>query len=139
MNLDLPAINASLNGIATALLTAGFLFIKAGNREAHRKCMVGAFLMSIIFLIGYVANRIKARGLHTEFQGEGIWAAIYYPMLITHIILAMIIVPLVFRTLYLAINGRYESHRKWARWTFPIWYYVSITGVLVYFFLYQWF
>lgn len=121
MTLDLPAINASLNGAAMVLLTLGFIFIKAGNRDAHRRCMVGAFLLSVVFLICYVANRIAMRGLHTEFKGEGIWAAIYYPMLFSHILLAMAIVPLVLRTLYLAVNGRYEAHRKWARWTFPIW------------------
>lgn len=138
-SISLPAVNATLNGIATVLLTIGFILIKSGKREAHKKAMVSAFVVSIVFLVCYVINRIKVHGMHTEFGGEGIWRMIYYPMLISHIILAMVIVPLVLRTLYLAVKGRFDSHRKWARVTFPLWYYVSITGVLVYFFLYQWF
>ncbi|MFM7181369.1 MAG: DUF420 domain-containing protein [Verrucomicrobiales bacterium] len=136
---DIPAINAFLNSIATILLAAGFIFIKSGRKEAHRKCMMSAFCVSAVFLVGYVAHKILVQGVHTPFGGEGIWKTIYYTMLITHIILAMVILPLIFVTFGHALKGRFEKHKAWARWTFPAWFYVSVTGVLVYFFLYQWF
>ncbi|MGF1448325.1 MAG: DUF420 domain-containing protein [Opitutales bacterium] len=138
-----PALNAGLNAVATVLLTAGFLFILRKRKEAHQRCMMSAFVISAVFLVSYVAHKAlrPAYGLtaNREFGGEGVWAAVYYFILITHVILAMVIVPLVLRTIYLAVRSRFEIHRKWARITFPIWYYVSITRVLVYFFLYQWF
>lgn len=135
----LPSINAALNGCATLLLTAGFVFIKTGRETAHRKCMLGAFGVSIVFLLLYVLHKILVKGVHTPFGGEGLWRSVYYAMLISHILLAITIVPLVLTTLTLAIKGNRVRHKAWARWTFPIWYYVSVTGVLVYFFLYQWF
>lgn len=136
---DLPAINASLNGLATVLLTAGFIFIKSGKMNAHRACMLSAFGVSVVFLITYVLHKVLVRGVHTAFGGEGFIRTVYYTMLTSHIILAIVIVPLVIITLRHAIAGRLIVHRQWARWTFPLWYYVSVTGVLVYFFLYQWF
>lgn len=136
---DIPTLNAVLNGIATVLITAGFLFIKTGRIRFHRICMVSAFGVSIIFLIGYVTHKILVQGVHTPFGGEGFLRTVYYVMLLTHILLAMVIAPLILRTLWLAIRGEIERHRKWARWTFPIWYYVSVTGVLIYFCLYVWF
>jgi len=136
---DLPALNASLNALATILLTAGFVFIKQRQVSSHRLCMVSAFVVSCVFLVTYVLHKILMRGVHTPFGGEGAIRTIYYTMLISHIILAIVIVPLVLATLRYAVVGRIDVHRKWARWTFPLWYYVSVTGVLVYFFLYQWF
>jgi len=136
---DLPALNASLNALATILLTAGFVFIKQRQVSNHRLCMVSAFVVSCVFLVTYVLHKILMRGVHTPFGGEGTIRTIYYTMLISHIILAIVIVPLVLATLRYAVVGRIDVHRKWARWTFPLWYYVSVTGVLVYFFLYQWF
>lgn len=135
---DIPALNATLNGLATVLLTIGFVLIKRGNREAHRKVMISACIVSAVFLVGYVAHKWLVQGVHTPFGGEGAIRTIYYAMLISHIILAIAIAYLVPRTFWLAIKGNYERHQKWAKWTFPIWYYVSVTGVLVYFFLYQW-
>lgn len=142
----LPAINASLNGLATCLLTIGFILIKVdpiGNRLRHRAAMLSAFGISVIFLIAYVTHKYLRASLgeavNTGFTGTGIWPWVYYPMLISHVILAMVIVPLVLITLVHAIRGNYPRHQAWARWTFPLWYYVSVTGVLVYFFLYQWF
>jgi putative membrane protein len=135
---DIPALNASLNALATVLMSVGFIFIRKGNREAHRKCMLGAGAVSAVFLIGYVAHKILVRGVHTPFGGEGVIRSVYYAMLISHIILAIAIGYLVPRTFLLAIKGQYERHRAWARWTFPIWFYVSVTGVLVYLFLYVW-
>ena len=135
---DIPALNASLNALATVLMTVGFVFIRRGNREAHRACMLSAGAVSAAFLVGYVAHKILVRGVHTPFGGDGAIRSVYYTMLISHIILAIAIAYLVPRTFWLAIKGEYERHRSWARWTFPIWYYVSVTGVLVYLFLYVW-
>lgn len=135
---DIPALNASLNALATVLMTVGFVLIRRGNREGHRACMLSAGAVSAVFLVGYVAHKILVRGVHTPFGGEGAIRSVYYTMLISHIILAIAIAYLVPRTFWLAIKGEYERHRSWARWTFPIWYYVSVTGVLVYLFLYVW-
>lgn len=136
---DIPTLNAALNGLATILLAAGFVLIKSGNKEAHRKCMMSAFAVSAVFLIGYVAHKFLVKGVHTPFAGEGLWKTFYYGMLISHIILAIVILPLIFVTFNHALKGRFDRHRAWARWTFPAWFYVSVTGVLVYFFLYVWF
>ncbi len=135
---SLPTLNACLNGTATILLTAGFMFIKNGREKSHRACMVSAFAVSVIFLFFYVLHKWLVQGVHTPFGGEGTWRSIYYTMLVTHIILAILIVPLVLTTLSLAIRGKRDRHKSWARWTFPIWYYVSVTGVLIYLFLYVW-
>jgi putative membrane protein len=135
---DIPALNAALNGLATILITLGFIFIKRGNIAAHRKVMISACVVSAIFLVGYVLHKVLVRGVHTPFGGEGIIRQVYFVMLITHIFLAIAIAYLVPRTFYLAITGNYETHRRWAKFTFPIWYYVSVTGVLIYFFLYKW-
>ena len=139
MEFPFPEFNASLNGLATVILTLGFIFIKIKNIRTHQYLMVSAFFISIVFLISYVTHRIIAQGFHTPFNGEGFWRTVYYSILISHILLAIIIVPLVLRTLFLAFSNQFERHRFWARITFPVWYYVSITGVLVYFFIYQWF
>ena len=136
---DIPTLNAALNATATVLITAGFVLIKLGRREAHRAVMLTAGVVSALFLVGYVTHKILIRGVHTPFGGESpALRAFYYTMLITHIILAMSIAYLVPRTFLFAIRGDLVSHRRWARFTFPIWYYVSVTGVLVYFFLYIW-
>ncbi len=135
---DIPALNASLNALATVLIVAGFCFIRARRIQAHHRCMRSAIGVSAIFLIGYVTHKILVRGVHTPFGGEGAIRLIYLVMLATHIVLAMAIVPLVLRTFALARRGDFVRHRAWARWTFPIWLYVSVTGVLVYFFLYVW-
>jgi putative membrane protein len=146
MNLDtIPALNASLNALATLLLTLGFVFIKRGQKEAHRKAMFSACIVSAVFLVGYLGHKFlkgmaagAGEAVHTQFGGEGPIRTVYYVMLITHIILAIAIAYLVPRTFLFAIKGNFERHKAWAKWTFPIWYYVSVTGVLVYFFLYQW-
>jgi putative membrane protein len=135
---DIPALNATLNATATVLITAGFILIKAGRKEAHRKVMTTAMAVSAIFLVGYVTHKVLVRGVHTPFGGTGAIRTVYYAMLISHILLAISIAYLVPRTFLFAIKGDYERHKAWAKWTFPIWYYVSVTGVLVYFFLYQW-
>jgi uncharacterized membrane protein YozB (DUF420 family) len=136
---DLPALNAGLNSLATALLTVGYILIRLNKRVAHRVAMLSAFGVSVVFLITYVLHKILVKGVHTPFGGEGPIRTFYYGMLISHIFLAIVIVPLILITLRHASAGRLDVHRVWARWTFPLWYYVSVTGVLVYFFLYVWF
>ncbi|MBC8039731.1 MAG: DUF420 domain-containing protein [Opitutaceae bacterium] len=142
---DIPALNAGLNALATVLMTAGFIFIKSGNKTAHRASMLSAGVVSAVFLVGYLGHKIlkgmaagAGEAVHTQFGGEGAIRVVYYVMLITHILLAISIAYLVPKTFTLAFRGDFERHKRWARVVFPIWYYVSITGVLVYFFLYQW-
>lgn len=135
---DIPALNAVLNALATVLMSFGFAFILRRRIDAHRRCMLAAGVVSAVFLVGYVAHKILVRGVHTPFGGEGPIRTVYFVMLVTHIVLAIAIAFLVPRTYWLAFKGDFERHKRWARWTFPIWYYVSVTGVLVYLFLYQW-
>ena len=142
---DIPAINASLNALATVLISVGFIFIKSGNKVAHRASMISAGVVSAVFLVGYVGHKVlkgmaagAGEAVHTQFGGEGPIRTVYYVMLITHVILAISIAYLVPRTFALAFKGEFERHKRWARIVFPIWFYVSVTGVLVYFFLYQW-
>jgi uncharacterized membrane protein YozB (DUF420 family) len=134
---DLPAVNATLNGTAAVLLTAGFVFIKRKRVAAHRVAMLAAVAVSVAFLASYLTYHLQT-GARTPFGGTGAIRAVYFAMLVSHILLAVIIVPLILTTLVFALRGRFDRHRAWARWTYPIWYYVSVTGVLVYFFLYQW-
>ncbi len=142
---DIPAINASLNALATVLISTGFVLIKTGHKTAHRAAMISAGVVSAVFLVGYVSHKIlkgmaagAGEAVHTQFGGEGAIRTVYYVMLITHVSLAIAIAYLVPRTFALAFKGEFERHKKWARIVFPIWLYVSVTGVLVYFFLYQW-
>jgi len=142
---DIPAINASLNALATLLISVGFILIKTGRKTAHRFAMISAGVVSAVFLVGYVGHKIlkgmaagAGEAVHTQFGGEGPIRTVYYVMLITHVVLAIAIAYLVPRTFALAFKGEFERHKKWARIVFPIWLYVSVTGVLVYFFLYQW-
>jgi putative membrane protein len=136
---DLPGLNACLNGLATVFLVMGFVAIKQDRKAVHGYLMGAAFVISCIFLISYLAHKALVRGVHTPFLGEGFWRPLYYTMLISHIILAIAVPPLAIVTMRHALAGRYAEHRRLAKWTFPIWLYVSVTGVLVYFFLYRWF
>ena len=135
---DLPTFNATCNGISTILITAGFICIKRGKRDAHRAFMLSAAVTSALFLAGYLTYHALMRGLHTPFGGTGPIRTVYFLILWTHIPLAAAIAFLVPRTFLLALKGDYVRHKAWAKIVFPIWYYVSVTGVLVYFFLYQW-
>ncbi len=135
---DLPAIEATLNATATVLITAGFVFIRRGDRSRHRACMLAAAVASALFLAFYLTYHALMRGAHTPFGGTGAIRTVYLIILWTHIPLAALIAFLVPRTFILALKGDFERHRRWARVTFPIWYYVSVTGVLVYLFLYRW-
>lgn len=136
---DIPALNATLNAIATLLIVSGIISIKLRKERAHRALMGASLTVSALFLVSYVYHKWAMGGVNTPFLGEGFIRWIYYPMLFSHIILAMAIVPLVARTVILALADRRAQHRKWARITYPIWLYVSVTGVLVYQFLYVWY
>jgi len=138
-SMPFPEINASLNGLATVLLFTGYAAIRSGRRDLHQKLMAAAFLTSAVFLVTYVISKIVQGGAHTPFAGTGLWRTLYYVILISHIILAIVILPFILRVGFLAWRQRFDEHRRLARWVFPVWAYVSITGVLVYFFLFQWF
>lgn len=133
---DLPAVNACLNAASALLLIVGYINIRRGRQETHRRFMVGAVVASTLFLISYLTYHY----LHgsTRFTGDGWERTLYFFILITHTTLASVIVPLVIVTLRRALSGRFDRHKRIARWTFPVWLYVSVTGVLVYWMLYHW-
>lgn len=132
---DLPTVNALLNTLSGTLLTIGYVLIRRRKIEAHKNCMLAAFAVSALFLVCYLVYHYHA-GSKT-FPGQGWIRPVYYTILISHIILAFFIVPLALRTLYLAWKKRFPEHRRIAKITFPIWMYVSITGVIIYLMLYQ--
>jgi uncharacterized membrane protein YozB (DUF420 family) len=138
---DLPAINACLNGLSAVFLSAGYWFIRRNNRLAHRNSMLAAFGASILFLACYISyHSYLAIHLHrgpTVFKNPAWFRPIYLAILLTHTLLAVAIVPLALITLARALRLRFDLHRKIARWTWPLWMYVSVTGVLVYLLLYR--
>ncbi len=135
---DLPFINACLNSLATVLLVTGWCLIRAGRRRAHAACMISAFLVSTVFLACYLYHKYAImKGVHTPWPGPAGWKLAYTIMLISHIVLAMAIVPMAFLTMSRALRERFDAHRRIARWTLPIWLYVSVTGVLIYVLLYR--
>ena len=140
---QLPTVNATLNAISTILLLTGFRFIKAKRIPQHRAMMISAFVMSILFLVGYLLHKwhlySTTGSMNTTFQGVGGWRVFYLVLLATHVILAASVPFLAGITLFRGLKMDVARHRKIARITFPIWLYVSVTGVLVYFMLYQWF
>ena len=130
-----PTLNATLNASAGVLLTLGYVFIRRRRIEAHKKCMLGAFACSIIFLISYVIYHLQVGSV--RFQGQGWIRPVYFTLLGTHTVLAVTVVPLALVTLARSLKGNFQAHRRIARWTLPIWLYVSVTGVIVYFLLYH--
>jgi putative membrane protein len=128
-------LNATLNALATVFLTLGFIFIRQKRIVAHRNCMIGALTVSAAFLTSYVIYHYHAGSV--PFTGQGWIRWVYFPILISHIILAIVIVPLVLMTVIRAARQRFESHRRIARWTWPLWIYVSVTGVVIYVMLYH--
>ena len=126
----IPKINAGLNSATALLLSIGLVLIRQGKWKAHRNVMVGAFVLSSIFLVNYVI--FHAQAPQTYFGGEGWIRPVYFTLLISHILLAIFIVPLVLFTLFRAFQGRFEKHRKIARITWPVWMYVAVTGVIIY-------
>lgn len=136
---DLPLLNACLNGLSTVFIIAGLIFIKNERKQAHIIAMLGALTTSTLFLASYVTYHVLKQGVVTVFTQPGWPKTLYYFILGTHVPLAALTLPLVLLTIIPAFRARYDEHRRMARITFPIWLYVSITGVLVYLMLYVWF
>lgn len=132
---DLPTLNAILNSISAILLVTGYSFIRRKNINAHRACMVAAFITSSVFLTSYLIYHFNVGSV--KFQGQGTVRMLYFAILLTHTVLAITIVPMIFITFSRALKGRFDRHRAIARWTFPLWLYVSVTGVVVYLMLYH--
>lgn len=131
----LPAVNALLNLTAAILLCAGYRFIRTGREQAHKRCMLAAFITSILFLTCYLIYHAVAG--HVPFVGPPVVRTSYLIMLSSHVILAALVPLLAIVTIYLGLTNRRLAHRRWARWTLPIWLYVSVTGVLIYLVLYH--
>jgi uncharacterized membrane protein YozB (DUF420 family) len=131
-----PALNASLNGISALLLAGGYAAIRAGKRDVHKVFMISAFTVSAIFLVSYVIYHIRVKQL-VLFQGQGWIRPVYFTLLISHTILAIVIVPMILITLRRAWLEKFDKHRLIARWTLPLWFYVCVTGVIVYLMVYQ--
>jgi putative membrane protein len=136
---DLPATNAALNFISTIFISAGWYFIRRGFWQRHIACMITAVISSTLFLTGYLVYHAHVGEKSTHFAAQGIVKPIYFTILITHILLAFVTLPLVIMSLVPVFSRRWDRHRRISKWTMPIWLYVSVTGVLVYFMLYHWF
>ncbi len=132
---DLPALNASLNALAFVFLVAGYILIRSGRRDAHKRCMLLALTTSALFLISYVIYHANAGSV--PFRGVGAIRVVYFVLLIPHVILAATILPLALLTAARGLRGDYGRHVRVARWTLPLWLYVSVTGVIVYLMLYH--
>lgn len=132
---DLPTLNAILNSTSAILLLTGWRLIKQKRIDAHRACMIGALIASTLFLISYLYYHYHHGS--TRFAGTGAWRAIYLTILLTHTVLAAGILPLILVTVARALKQNFAAHRKVARWTMPLWLYVSVTGVVVYLMLYH--
>ena len=138
---DLPLINAILNSCSALLLLAGYVAIKRDQKERHKRCMVSALITSTLFLTCYVIYHVGMQRVygsaHTRFVDPAWFRPWYLALLASHLLLAIAIVPMVLMTVYHAIRGNFEKHRKIARWTWPCWMYVSVTGVVIYLLLYR--
>jgi putative membrane protein len=132
------AFNATLNGASAVLLACGYLAIRAGKRDVHKKLMLSAFFVSCAFLVSYLIYHIRIHQV-IHFAGQGWIRPVYFALLLSHTILAVVIVPLILITLRRAWLEKIDKHRSIARWTLPLWFYVSVTGVIVYFMVYQWY
>jgi uncharacterized membrane protein YozB (DUF420 family) len=132
---DLPALNATLNAISAILLTTGYVLIRRGRADLHKRCMLAALTTSALFLVSYVVYHLNAGS--RPFEGQGPIRLVYFAILITHVILAAAILPLALTTAARGVLGQYDRHVRIARWTLPIWLYVSVTGVVIYLMLYR--
>jgi uncharacterized membrane protein YozB (DUF420 family) len=132
---DLPTVNAVLNALSGILLLVGYVLIRQGRREAHRRTMLAAVACSAVFLVSYLTYHFQVGSV--RFQGQGLLRTAYFAILISHTLLAVSILPLVLVTLRHALGGRFDRHRRVARLTLPLWGYVSVTGVVVYWMLYR--
>src|SRR5271157_5857854 len=130
------ALNATLNAISAILLAVGYIAIRSGRRELHKKLMVTAFFVSCAFLVSYLIYHYRIHQV-IHFAGQGFIRPIYFALLLSHTILAVVIVPLIIITLRRAWAEKFDKHRAIARWTLPLWFYVSVTGVIVYLMVYQ--
>jgi uncharacterized membrane protein YozB (DUF420 family) len=135
MIASLPALNATLNAIAGVLLLCGYMMIRRGRIETHRRFMLAAFATSALFLVSYVVYHANIGS--RPFTGQGAIRYVYFAILITHVVLAAAVLPMALVTLTHALRERFDRHRRIARWTWPIWMYVSVTGVIVYLMLYR--
>lgn len=133
---DLPAVNACFNTLSTIFLSFGFYYIRRQRQTAHRNCMIGAVCASTLFLAGYLTYHFNVQGV-TRFTDPQWFRPIYLVILLTHTVLATLILPLVILSLLWAFKGTFDKHKRIARWTWPVWMYVSVTGVLIYLLLYQ--
>jgi putative membrane protein len=131
-----PALNATLNATSAILLAGGYAAIRAGNRQVHKRFMVSAFWVSVVFLASYVIYHLRVKQV-VLFQGQGWIRPVYFTLLLSHTVLAIVIVPLILITLRRAWMEKFDKHRIIARWTLPLWFYVCVTGVIVYFMVYQ--
>jgi len=134
--LSHAALNATLNGTSAILLAAGYAAIRSGKRALHKKLMLSAFAVSCVFLVSYVIYHVRIHQV-IHFQGQGWIRPVYFTLLLSHTILAIVIVPLIIITLRRAFLERFDKHRQIARWTLPLWFYVSVTGVIVYLLVYR--
>jgi uncharacterized membrane protein YozB (DUF420 family) len=132
---DLPALNATLNGLAALFLTVGYVQIRRGRQELHKRCMLAALVTSALFLVSYVIYHLNIGS--RPFPGQGVIRIVYFAILITHVVLAAATLPLALVTATRGLKGQYSRHVRIARWTLPIWLYVSVTGVVIYLMLYQ--
>jgi uncharacterized membrane protein YozB (DUF420 family) len=132
----LAHVDAALNLTATVLIVTGLLAIRRGSVGLHRRCMLAAAAVSAVFLVCYLTYHLNAEPV--RFQGQGLVRPVYFALLGSHIVLAVVQVPLILRTIWLGLQDRREQHKRWARITAPIWLYVSVTGVVVYLLLYHW-
>lgn len=131
---SLPSLNAGLNLTSAVLLTCGYALIRQNRVFGHRVCMSTAFIVSVLFLVFYLIYHFHVGTV--RYHGQGLLRVTYFAILISHTMLAVLIVPMILRTLYLAIRRRFDDHRQLARWTLPLWFYVSVTGVVIYKMLY---
>ena len=132
---DLPALNAGLNATSAVLLATGYVLIRRGRRDAHKRVMIAALVTSALFLASYLVYHAQVGSV--RFRGQGPVRTVYFTILLTHTVLAVVIVPLVAMTLVPALRGRFDRHRRLARITLPLWAYVSVTGVVIYWMLYR--
>lgn len=132
---DLPAVNATLNGISAVLLMSGFVLIRRGERHLHKRCMLAALTTSALFLACYVVYHLQVGS--RPFPGQGAVRSVYLTILVTHVVLAATVLPLALVTTYRGLSSQFARHAALARWTFPVWLYVSITGVIIYLMLYR--
>jgi uncharacterized membrane protein YozB (DUF420 family) len=132
---DLPALNATLNASSTVLLITGYVFIRRGDRRKHKACMIAALVVSALFLTSYVIYHAQVGSV--PFRRTGWIRTVYFAVLIPHVILAAVIVPPILITVSRGLSAKYDKHRRIARWTLPLWLFVSVTGVIVYLMLYQ--